>query len=89
MVKLKLRLMSSVTTFYLWGFSSMNVTTKHRCCCSSYLKVVSEDVLGQSVIVFMVPAEHLPALASKAQSVDHTCFKVARQYVISRKRKRF
>lgn len=52
---------------------------------SSYLKVVTEDVLGQSVKDFMVTTEHLPALTSKAQCVDYTRFQVACQHVITRK----
>lgn len=53
------------------------VTTQHDFNCWSYLKVVPEDTLWQSEIDLMVTTEHLPALASKALGVDHTCSQLA------------
>lgn len=43
----------------------------------THLKAVPEDVPWQSERHFMVSAEELPALSSKAHSVDHTCFKLS------------
>lgn len=48
----------------------------------SYLKVVPEDVLRQPVEDFVVPAEDLPALSSKAHRVDDACSKVSCQDVV-------
>jgi len=53
----------------------------------THLKGEPEDVLRQPVRDFVVAAEHLPALPSEAQSVDHTGPQSARQHVVPALRK--